>query len=60
MELEGIKRSKQHARDADVVVLVVYGASMSGVETLPKRAMDTAHAVVLNKADLLELSLIHS
>ena len=54
VELEGIKRSKQHARDADVVVLVVDGASMSGVETLPKWAMDTAHAVVLNKADLLE------
>ncbi len=52
VEAEGIRRSKQHAEECDFVVLVVDGSAESRFQELPKWALDKAHVVVLNKADL--------
>ena len=52
VEAEGVRRAERRAADADVVVLVLDGASFEGVRALPRWALERADVLVLNKADL--------
>jgi tRNA modification GTPase len=54
VEAEGVRRAERLAADADVVVLVLDGASFEGVCALPRWALERADVLVLNKADLGE------
>ena len=54
VEAEGVRRAERLAADADVVVLVLDGASFEGVRALPRWALERADVLVLNKADLGE------
>ena len=52
VEAEGVRRARVRAADADVVVLVLDGASFEGVRALAREALERADVLVLNKADL--------
>ena len=54
VEAEGVRRARVRAADADVVVLVLDGASFEGARALPRWALERADVLVLNKADLGE------
>jgi tRNA modification GTPase len=54
VEAEGVRRAQARAADADVVVLVLDGASFEGARALPRWALERADVLVLNKADLGE------
>ena len=54
VEAEGVRRARARAADADVVVLVLDGASFEGARALPRWALERADVLVLNKADLGE------
>ena len=52
VELEGIRRSEAHARDADLTVLVLDAAAEDDAKTLPPWVDRGANLIVRNKMDL--------